>query len=239
MSDEKKKKGWLSGLADLVMEPSTEESTDTSTESVSTPSTTPVAATVSAPVAPVYTATSPSSTSDGIFDQKFNEAFQALIAENNIPGIDYFEFRQALDNMSSVAGMNEASSFQAVFSTLKFGDPNLDKNKLISSIDHYDAVLVKEEQEFNTALQSKMTEEVTSRKERADALMRENEEFVLEIQRINEKMSKNQIDSIQLKSEAAVEEANLNQKSKNFAATMASVRTKLAEDKQKISTIIQ
>jgi hypothetical protein len=237
--EEKKKKSWLSGLSDLVFEPSTEEAStneEIPQDSTSTPITQATAIPVSAVPQSILTNTS---TGDGVFDQKFNEAFQELIAENNIPGVDYFEFRQALDNMANVPGLTEAASFQIAYSNLKVSDQGLDKNKLTSSIDHYDGILVNEEKEFNDAMQSEMSKEVDSKKGKALDLAQENENLLAKIKEINEKIAENQTLAIQLNNEAAMAEVKINQTAKNFSATLASVRGKLSEDKQKINSLIQ
>lgn len=179
------------------------------------------------------------STGDGIFDQKFNEAFQKIISDNNMPGIDYFEFRQVLDNMSSVAGLNEAVSYQTAYTTLKIGDPTFDKLKLVSSIEFYDKLLASEESEFNAELSSESQKRVVSQRERANELNAENLEIVKQIQSLNEKIASNQQEAITINSEAGVSEANIGQTSKNFTKTMSHVRAKLEEDKQKINTLIQ
>lgn len=175
---------------------------------------------------------------DGVFDQKFNDSFQELIEQNNIPGIDYFEFRQAIAKMSAVAGLNEAASFQTAFTTLKFGDPALTKEKLLSSVDHYIHVLAEEEGEFNSELQSQTNSEVISKRQKAQALNDENQELVNQITAINEKIRKNQEEAIKLNSEASSAEANIGQTSKNFIKTLAHVTSTLETDKTKISTLI-
>ena len=93
-------------------------------------------------------------------------------------GIDYFEFRQVLDNMSSVAGLNEAVSYQTAYTTLKIGDPTFDKLKLVSSIEFYDKLLASEESEFNAELLSESQKRVVSQRERANELNAENLEIV-------------------------------------------------------------
>ena len=66
--------------------------------------------------APVVSALNIPTSGDGVFDQKFKKGFDELISENNIPGIDYFEFREALKGMT---GVSENNSYPMVFNTLK------------------------------------------------------------------------------------------------------------------------
>jgi alpha-L-fucosidase len=176
---------------------------------------------------------------DGVFDNKFNESLQALMAENNIPGVDYFEFREAIKQMSAVAGLSEAASFQTAFTTLKVGDPSFTKEKLMSSIDHYDKVFSQEESEFNSELQTQTDSEVNSRRSRAESLNAENQDLVQQIQNLNEQIQRNQDEAIKLNSEASMAEANISQTSKNFIKTLTHVRAKLDTDKQKITELIK
>lgn len=175
---------------------------------------------------------------EGVFDQKFAELFERVIAENNIPGIDYFEFRQALKSNSAIAGLNEAASFAVAFNGLRAGDQNLTKETLTSSIDHYKKVLSEEEVEFNGALSTKVKEEVDARRAEAKAKTEENEAHLQKIKELNELISSNQEEIINLNNEASVAEAKINQTEKNFIVTLTHVISKLDTDKQKITELI-
>ncbi|MEK6829522.1 MAG: hypothetical protein AABY15_05340 [Nanoarchaeota archaeon] len=177
-------------------------------------------------------------TGDGIFDKRFSDALQQAIAENNIQGIDYFEFSQALKSMSG-AGLNEAIGFQTIFTTLKVGDASFTKEKLLSSIDHYVGVLKKEEQEFKNELLAKTEQDVTSRRNRVASLNSENQELLMQIQSINEKIAKNQEEALALNSEASNSEAVIGQTNKNFITTLAHVVSGLETDKLKIGQLIK
>lgn len=237
MSEEKtKKKGnWFSNLIyESNDSTGATESTEETVEDIKASN----SAEMTMPVASVSDLSVPSS-GDGVFDQRFNESFQELIAANNIPGIDYFEMRQAVTNMSSVAGLNEAACFQTAFTTLKVGDPTLTKERLMNSVDHYDGVLAEEEKEFNGELASQTDTEVTSKRNKAEALSSENKDLVQQIQNINEQIRTNQETELQLNSEASSAEAKIGQTSKNFIKTLAHVRAKLDTDKQKITDLIK
>jgi len=234
MSEEKtkKKSNWFKNL----LYESTDETT--STEEVSEDiNVSNSGGSIATPMASTSNLNVPTS-GDGVFDQKFNDSFQELIAQNNIPGIDYFEFRQAIKQMSAVAGLSEAASFQTAFTTLKVGDPALSKDKLMSSVDHYTKVLSQEENEFNEELQSQTDAEVNSKRNKAESLNSENQDLLQQITNINEQIRRNQEEAIQLNNEASHAEANISQTSKNFIKTLAHVKATLETDKTKISTLI-
>ena len=180
-----------------------------------------------------------SPTGSGVFDQNFNDALNQLIKENNIDGIDYFEFKEAVKNTSNGNPAAEAAQFNTIFLTLKVGDPSLTKDKLISSADHYISILREEEETFKAEMENKIEEEVTSRQNRAKALEDENNDILVKIQELNDKIRQNQEESVKLNGEAAVANGNINQTHKNFTATLEQVVSKLESDKSNIQTLIK
>lgn len=238
MSEEnksEKKKGFLSGLSNIFFEDSS-STESTSEEGVSSESVSSEPAQVTIPtstfVAPV------ASTGDGVFDSTFNEAFEKVIADNDIQGIDYLEFSKALKQMSGT-GLPEPLAFQTVYSTLKVSDPKLSKNTLTSAVDHYISVLRNEEKDFEAEMHENIEREVNSRRKESESLNNENQDLVKKIQEINEKIAQNQQRSIQLNTEAANFEAKIQQTHKNFATTLANVISNLENDKNKIEQLIK
>jgi len=178
-------------------------------------------------------------TGDGAFDKTFSDSFQQIIADNNIQGIDYFEFAQALKSMGGIAGQSESVNFQSVFNILKVSDSTLTKDKLTKAIEHYVGVLKAEEAEFKSEMESSIQREVTSRRERAESLTEENKMLVQKIQEINDNIQKNNEEVLSLNSEAASAEAKIGQTHKNFITTLAYVISGLETDKEKINQLIK
>ena len=178
-------------------------------------------------------------TGDGAFDKTFSDSFQQIIADNNIQGIDYFEFAQALKGMSGIAGQSESVNFQSVFNILKVSDATLSKDKLIKAVEHYVGVLKAEEAEFKSEMEASIQREVVSRREKAESLTEENRTLVQKIQEINDKIQKNNEDVLSLNSEAAGAEAKIGQTHKNFITTLAHVISGLETDKEKINQLIK
>lgn len=240
MLENKKRKGFFSSLTNLVFESGDDNNTtqENSASENFSEDTTSASAVTSLVLSPVQNFTIPI-TGDGVFDKNFSDALEKIISDNNIEGIDYLEFKQALKGMAGVAGLNEATSFQSVFNTLKVGYPSLSKKTLISAIDFYVSVLRKEEETFNSEMQVSLEKEVSSRRNEAENLNQENAELVQKIQEINQKISENQQRAIQLNSEASSSEANINQTNKNFIATLTHLISNLEVDKNKIEQLIQ
>jgi len=236
MSEEntpKKKKGnFFTNL--LFTEEETTESTE-STESTGPVSDEEMPTMASAPVHNFNVQV----TGDGAFDKTFSDSFHKLIADNNIQGIDYFEFAQALKGMSGIAGQSESVNFQSVFNILKVSDATLTKDKLISSVEHYVGILKSEEAAFKSEMDLSVKEEIVSRREKAESLADENKELIQKIQEINDKIQKNNEDILSLNSEAAGAEAKIGQTHKNFITTLAHVISGLETDKEKINQLIK
>lgn len=173
---------------------------------------------------------------DGVFDQKFHDFFQGVIKDNNIPGIDYFEYREALKKMKALP---ENSAFQMAFDNFKIIDNNLTKETILSSIDHYDGLLAQEESDFTAEMDAETEREVTARRTKATNLQTENKDILQQIQTLQEKISHNQEEAITLNNEAALAEVKIGQTAKNFTKTLTHVRTQLDTDKTKIGQLVQ
>jgi len=137
-------------------------------------------------------------------------------------------------------GVAEAIKYQMVFDNFKTIDKTLSKrNNFSKQLISYDGILEKEEKEFAEEMKSEIKNEVESRRKNSEDLVNENKEIVQQIQNLNEKMTKNQNESIALLQEAAQKEANISQTHKNFIATITKVRANLAGDKTKISDMVK
>jgi len=238
MSQEKtkKKKGFFSNLSNLMFE---SNESNSSSEEVVLENDIVVSNSNPQPIVSVNQNFAVPLTGDGVFDKNFNDSLEQLIQDNNIEGVDYLEFKQALKGMAGVAGLNESAAYQSVFSVLKTGSPNLTKEHLVKAVDFYISILKGEENTFNSEMQENIEREVTSRRAEVDNLSLENKELVDKIQSINEKIAQNQQRAIQLNSEASDVEAKVNQASKNFVATLSHVISNLESDKNKIIQLIQ
>lgn len=227
----KKKKGWFDWAFEDSTENTSEETNDEATDDISVSNSS--SEILDTGVASV--SVNVPSTGDGVFDQKFFEFFQSVIAENNIPGIDYFEYREATTKMK---GLADPAKYQMAFDNFKIADPNLTKETLLSSIDHYDKLLSNEETDFDTEMAGETQSGVIDRRDQAAQLQAENTDIYQQIQNLNEKITKNQEAAIKLNNEAAIAEVNIGQTAKNFTKTLTHVRTGLGVDKTKIGELV-
>jgi len=238
--DETKKKKKGNFFTNLLFESSEETgSTDSTSEAIDefegeisvTNSTVVNAAT------PMESMNIPSS-GDGVFDENFNKALQQIIADNDIPGVDYYEFQKAVKQMSN-GGMSESILFETVYNSLRIADPSLSVEKLLSSVDHYISKLREEEKSFEAEMNESIHLEVTSKREEAKSLNEENKRLLLQIEEINKKMSENSNKSLELNNEADLANNRITQTHKNFIVTLGRVVSGLESDKTKISSLIK
>jgi hypothetical protein len=178
------------------------------------------------------------STGDGVFDENFNKVLLQIIADNDIPGVDYYEFQKAVKQMNN-GGMNESMLFQTVYNSLKIADPTLTAEKLLSSVDHYVSKLREEEANFEVEMQSSINSEVTSKRNEALALNDKNKEILAQIEALNKEMSENSKKGLELNNEADLAHNKITQTHKNFAVTLNKVVSGLESDKNKISQLIK
>ncbi len=100
-------------------------------------------------------------------DQKSVSFLLKAIKENNLPGFDYLEFKQSLQALKAM-NIDITTAIKSAFTT--GSTVGLTKSKLIASAEHYKKVLLKEKQQFDTALQKQMTQRVHGKKEEKESL---------------------------------------------------------------------
>ena len=235
MSEVKKsKKGnWFSKVADVFTEEVTSSHDETSTEEIVVSNSgneivdTGASSTNSINI---------SASGDGVFDKKFHDFLQGLIKENNIPGIDYFEFREALKGMS---GLPNETKYQMAFDNFKIVDASLSKETILKSVDHYVGILESEEKDFTADMKAETAREVTDKQNKAKELVNDNKNILQEIVNLNEKIALNQEAARKLNDEAAHSQVNISQTGKNFIVTVGQVKAGLTSDKVMISELVK
>jgi hypothetical protein len=87
---------------------------------------------------------------------KFNQYFDKLFAEANIPGPDYFEFSKMVEAMKAIA--DEKARYIAAFAGLSV--QGLDKQKLLSTATEYLQLLETDATNFNATIDGTLQEKV-------------------------------------------------------------------------------
>lgn len=186
---------------------------------------------VSKPVSPQPTnkIPDPSSITDtGATNQKILDMLLKKIADNNIPGMDYFEFAQAISGMKEM-NVDEKTKYQMVFNSLKVA--GLTKEIILSSIEKYKSLVKAEESVFQKDLDLRNKTNVADKKssiqkaqERVDAINKELQSLTTFI---SEETAKVQ-----------VEESKLQQAITDFKNSLNYVITILDADKEKVNQFL-
>ena len=175
--------------------------------------------------------------SNGVFDEKFYNSFLKIIEDNNVDGMDYYEFSKAKKAMDT-SGLAEPVKYQAAYASLKAAS-NLTKKILLDTADFYLDLLSKEEKDFNSEMEREISSQVGAR---LDAVKSKQEEFNKkqeEITRLQVEMGNLQGDISNLNSEAQQVQSKIESTAKNFKVSLEVLRSQVNADKQNIQQFIQ
>lgn len=165
----------------------------------------------------------------GVADEKFVEMLMGVIAQNNIPGQDYFEFKQTIDAMASLS-IDERTKFLTIFTT--FNLQGCTKETLLTSIDKYISVVNAEHANFNAELQSQRESTVTSK-------INEIENAKKKLEALNKEIVEANTFIMTASQEVQNAEIKLQMTEGNFKRSVEKVIGLLTSDKDKINAYIQ
>ena len=165
----------------------------------------------------------------GTPDDKFIAMLEAVIADNNIPGLDYVEFKAAIDKMKSLP-MDETTKFMSAYSI--FESQGCTKQTLIDSIDKYMAMIVKEQEHFDVEMKASFTEKVESK-------TLEIENSRKEIVELNNKIVELNNFIMSTTQETQQEEMKLRMADSNFKQSVQRVISVMQSDKEKITNYLK
>lgn len=184
------------------------------------------------PKAPVFANISEGSVptiSSGVPDEKFVTMLENVIVENNINGLDYFEFKQAIEKMKTLP-IDEATKFMTVYSTFEL--QGCTKEVLIAAIDKYIALIQKEQENFNTEMNISFKESVEDKKLEVEKAQQQIAELNNQIVELNNFIMTTTQTSQQ-------EEMKLRMADANFKQSVQKVISAMTTDKDKITNYIK
>jgi hypothetical protein len=168
------------------------------------------------------------STTTGVPDEKFVTLLMKVIADNNLPGLDYFEFKQAVDAMST-AQIDEKTKFMTIF--VVYSQQGCKKEDLLSSLDKYVSLIKNEVKQFDTELNSQRNEKVQAKLAQVEETKKKVAELTKAIADANSFILK-------ASQEAQQEALNLQIIDSNFKKSAEKVLGLLQNDKEKINNYI-
>lgn len=168
------------------------------------------------------------------FNQEFYNHFQTAIEENDLPGVDYFEFKKIYSALKN--SMAEVPAIQAAFASMKATNPDITIEKLLETADFYISILDKENTEFASQLDSEVQKQVESRKTQIQELSDENDAKQAEINRLSEEISENNKTIGTLGQEVTEAQSNIDKTKANWEFTIELAKRNIETDKTNIQT---
>ncbi len=162
-------------------------------------------------------------------DAKFAEHFAQLLAKNNPPGPDYFEFQEALRGLAAL-GLPEAQRYQAAWATFKaMGGPS-DRATLINTAQQYLHALRADRAAFQQSAATAATERVGALQAEQQRLRAENETLTRQLAELQARLNANTERLRTLDGETATQAARLDERRRAYDATFAHFTTQIEGD---------
>lgn len=166
----------------------------------------------------------------GVIDNKFVDQLTAIIEQNNIQGQDYFEFKQAVENMKSIAGMSDTQKFQTIYAVLSL--QGCTKTVLLTSLDKYVSLIQGEKASFNKEMEAQFNGRVTAKLAEAESAKKEMETITKRMAELNTKI-------LNVTQEAGAEEQKIRATEANFMASADVIINEMLSDKNKINEYLK
>jgi chromosome segregation ATPase len=169
-------------------------------------------------------------------DPKIEEKLKATMKAANLPGPDYFEFKQQLDVLKNVIS-DERTRFAAAFSSLTV--QGVDKNKILESASHYVKILNAENGKFESAIASRSEEKISLKEKEVQALLQENQGFENQIENLKKNISENSGRITVLSGEISQAKNEIEGAKQRFKFTLLGFIDEIEKDAQKVGTYVQ
>ena len=169
---------------------------------------------------------------EGQVDDNLLQKLCQAMEDSNLPGPDYLELKNVANNDEMKRAMpDESQRLMVAFITMKSGNPEMTKTRVISSIDEYIGMMEAERATGHQQLQVIWNEQVEAKK----ALVAEAEKRIAELQQeLQERVQFVQTKNNEIA--AASNECNINKA--NFDATVDFLVKNLSDDKTKLNLIL-
>ncbi|MCF0055653.1 hypothetical protein [Dyadobacter sp. CY356] len=171
-------------------------------------------------------------------DRKFVQHFVELLEKANLPGPDYFEYKQALRSMEGL-GLGEEKQFQAAWASFKAMGGVTDNSILKTSADQYLSVLGKDRESFLKDVERAVKERVGSLNDEVKKLEDNNNAYIQEIANLQKKIDENKNRLGQISGEIAEQSAKINANRDNFEVTYQSFVSQINSDLSKINQYLK
>lgn len=174
----------------------------------------------------------------GQIDKKFVEHFVNLLAQANLPGPDYFEYKQALQSMEGL-GLGEEKQFQAAWASFKAMGGAKDTAILKTSADQYLGILSKDRESFLKDVEKAIKVRVGALQDEHKKLEEANAAYAQQILDLQKKIDDNKNRLGQISGEVSEQTARINTNKDSFEVTYLSFVDQINGDLAKINQYLQ
>lgn len=174
--------------------------------------------------------------SSGSVNDRFVEILFQAIAQNNQDGFDYFEFKQALKNLSKIP-MDEAARYQSAYATAQ--TMGATPAKLLDSARFYLNVLNGERAKFNEAHAQQRAKLIGNREEEIKTLEQAVQQKSEQISQLTQQIEEHRQKSEQIRREITESTVKIETTKADFEATFALVAGQVQEDAARIQQHLQ
>jgi len=171
-------------------------------------------------------------------DTKFAEHLANVLAQNNPPGPDYFEFRETLRSLTGL-GLSEEKQFQAAWASFKAMGGAANVTTLTSTGQHYLTVLGADRDSFAKSVETAITERVGGLQHEQQQLQADNEALARQLTEIQQKQAANNTRLAAIGGEITEQSGRLNQNRQNYEATYAHFTQQIKDDLGKITQYLR
>lgn len=164
---------------------------------------------------------------DGTVNEKFMQALFGAMEAANLDGLDYFEFKQSLQNLANMP-MDEATRYKSAFAMAS--TMGATPNKLVNSALHYLEILKTENTKFLQAAENQRVAQVGNKQgqvENLEAVMQQKAE---QIKKLTDEIAQHRQDVTKLKEDIAQSTVKVEQTQKDFGATYQSLVGQIEQD---------
>lgn len=174
----------------------------------------------------------------GTIDGKFAEHLAGVLAKNNLPGPDYFEFREALRGLAGL-GLGEGQQFQAAWASFKALGGPADVAALTGTAQQYLALLAQDREAFGQSADQAVQERVGGLQREQQQLQADNEALAKQLADIQQKSAANAARLAAISGEIAGQSARLTQNRQNYEATYGHFAQQIKNDVNKITQYLK
>lgn len=187
---------------------------------------------------PVIANTVPNAAGTGNIDKKFTEHFVSLLEKANLPGPDYFEYKQALQSMEGL-GLGEEKQFQAAWASFKAMGGVKETTILNTSANQYIGILDKDRASFLKDVERAVRDRVGALQDEEKRLEESNKAIAQQIADLQKKIDENKSRLGQISGEVAEQSAKINANRDSFEITYLSFVDQIKSDLTKINQYLK